>query len=291
VALAFDTQLLRKLERFEIFPQGVHRGGQVGYRRSPNRGTGLEFADHKEYSPGDDIRYIDWNVYAAIEELFVKIFEQEEALPLYVLLDKSASMQTGMPSKLMFGATLAAALAYVGLANQDHVRVSLFSDGLVSSSKVLRGKTRIYEVLEKLDAEPAGGTDLSRALEAFSAENRAAGMVFIISDFLDAAGVLGGVRLLAGRRFAVQGIHLVAPQELAPDVSGDVELEDMETGKRLRMATRRDTLERYRAFFESHCQEVQGDLAKYGARYLRLSSDMSLDDVLFTRLPKEGVLR
>jgi uncharacterized protein (DUF58 family) len=291
LALAFDSQFFRKLERFEIFPHGIHRGGQVGYRRSPSRGTGLEFADHKEYSPGDDIRYIDWNVYAAIEELFVKIFEQEEALPLYILLDKSASMGVGSPGKLTFGASLAAALTYVGLANQDHVRVSLFSGGSVASSKILRGKTRIYEVLERLDAQPAGETDLSSALEAFSSENRTAGMVFVISDFLDPAGILGGIRLLAGRRFSVQGIHLVAPQELAPDVTGDVELEDVESGRRLRLATRRDTLERYRAFFESHCHAVRSELAKYGARYLRLSTDLSLDEVLFTRLPKEGVLR
>jgi hypothetical protein len=142
-----------------------------------------------------------------------------------------------------------------------------------------------------LDAAPEGTTNLSSAIEAFSAETRQAGMVFVISDFLDPAGILAGVRLLAGRKFAVQGFHIVAPQEMAPDVAGDVELEDVETQKRLRMATKRDTLERYRAFFESHCLGVRAELAKYGARYLRLSSDVSLDEVLFTRLPKEGVLR
>src|SRR5512133_1288505 len=129
VALAFDNQFFRKLERFEIFPHGVHRGGQVGYRRSPSRGTGLEFADHKEYSPGDDIRYIDWNVYAALEELFVKVFEQEETLPVYVLLDVSNSMSVGeSPSKLELAARIAAALSYVALANQDAARVLLFAN-------------------------------------------------------------------------------------------------------------------------------------------------------------------
>lgn len=294
VPLAFDTQFFRKLERFEIFPHGVHRGGQIGHRRSPSRGTGLEFADHKEYSPGDDIRYIDWNVYAHLEELFVKIFEQEEALPLYILLDTSASMSVGEgggASKLTFGANLTAALTYVGLSNQDYVRVSLFAEGKVASTKILSGKTRIYEVLDRLDTQPNGTTDLTAAIEAFSTENPTAGMVFIISDFLDPNGLLTGVRLLAGRKFAVQGIHLVAPQELTPDVAGDIELEDLETGKRLRMATRRDTMQRFHAFFEEHCANVRGELAKYGARYLRLSSDQSLDEVLFTRLPKEGVLR
>ncbi|MCL2640675.1 MAG: DUF58 domain-containing protein, partial [Phycisphaerales bacterium] len=270
-------------------------GGQIGYRRSPSRGTGLEFADHKEYSPGDDIRYIDWNVYAHLEELFVKIFEQEEALPLYVMLDTSASMSVGGegggPSKLTFAANLAAALTYVGLANQDNVRVSLFADGKVASTKIMSGKTRIYEVLDRLDKQAEGRTDLTSAIEAFSAENPTAGMVFMISDFLDPAGLLTGVRLLAGRKFAVQGIHMVAPQELAPDVAGDVELEDVEDGRRLRMATRRDTMQKFQAFFLEHCDGIRAELAKYGARYLRLLSDQSLEEVLFTRLPKEGVLR
>src|SRR5208282_2049167 len=156
-------------------------------------------ADHKEYSAGDDIRTIDWNVYARLEEVFVKIFEQEEALPVYVLLDKSASMGIGEPTKEAFAAKVAVALAYVGLANQDHVRVSLFANGLVSSTKTLRGKTRIYEVLDLLDDSPEGQTDLAAALESFSVQTALAGIVFIISDFLDPKGMLSGVRLLAGR--------------------------------------------------------------------------------------------
>jgi len=291
MAWALDSSFLRKLERFEILSHGVHRGGQIGHRRSRSRGTGLEFADHKEYSAGDDIRYIDWNVYAHLEELFVKIFEQEEALPAYILLDRSASMSVGSPSKLLLGAQLAAALAYVGLANQDHVRVSLFADGLVSSSKVLRGKTHIYEVCDLLDTPAAGGTDISAALEAFSAESRLPGVAFIISDFLDPAGVLKGVRMLAGRKFGVYALHLVAPEEFFPGLSGDVELEDIETLEKLRVPLRKDTLERFRAFFEAHCDALRTELRRYGVRYVRLSVAQPLDEILFTRLPREGVLR
>ena len=104
--------------------------------------------------------------------------------------------------------------------------------------------------------------------------------------------MLSGVRLLAGRKFAVQGIHIVAPQELSPEMAGDVELEDLGDRPAPRASlTRRDTAAKYRAFFEEHCQDVRAELAKYGARYLRLMSDQVLDEVLFTRLPKEGVLR
>jgi len=183
--IELDEQFFRKLDRFEVVPHGVHRGGQIGPRRSPSRGTGLEFADHKEYSPGDDIRYIDWNVYAHLEELFVKVFEQEETLPVYVLLDVSASMSVGSPSKLELAAKLAAALSYVALANQDAARVILFADGVVRSTKVLRGKARIYDILQLLDAKAEGTTSLSAALETFSAETHLPGVALILSDFLD----------------------------------------------------------------------------------------------------------
>jgi len=291
MALTLDSQLLRKLERFEILPHGVHRGGQIGHRRSPSRGTGLEFADHKEYSPGDDIRYLDWNLYARLEEEFIKTFDQEEALPVYILLDQSASMSVGTPSKLAFGARLGAALAYVGLANQDRVRVSLFADGLVGSTRTLGGKTQIYEVLSMLDAPASGGTDLSAALEGLSSDAPLPGMAFILSDFLDPRGVLRGIRLLAGRRFVVWALHLVAPEELAPELSGDVELEDVETGRRLRVAACRDTARRFAAFFKGHCEALRADLRRYGVRYLQLTTDADLNDVLFARLPKEGVFR
>jgi uncharacterized protein (DUF58 family) len=291
MALAVDSQLLRKLERFEILPLGLHRGRQIGHRRSPSRGTGLEFADHKEYSAGDDIRYIDWNVYAHLEELFVKIFEQEEALPVYLLLDRSASMGVGRPSKLHVGAQLAAAIAYVGLANQDHVRLSLFADGLAASSKILRGKTRIYDILELLDGPPEGATDLGAALEGFSAATRLPGVAFVISDFLDPQGALAGIRLLVGRRFGIHAMHLVAPEESRPPLSGDVELEDVETGRRLQVPLRRDSLERFQAFFAAHGDRLRAELARYGVRYMRIDTTQSVDEVLFTRFPREGVFR
>ena len=291
MAIELDRQFLRKLERFEIVPRGVHRGGQLGHRRSLSRGTGLEFADHKEYAAGDDIRYLDWNLYARLEELFVKIFEQDEALPLYILMDVSASMRVGAPPKLAFAARVASALAYVGLASQDHVRVSLFSNGLVASTKTLGGKTRVYEILEFLDAEAEGTTDLAEAVEALSKETRLPGVAFLVSDFLDPRGVLDAVRLLVGRRFGVYALHVVAPDEAAPELSGDVELCDVETAARLRVPLRRDMAARYAAFFRAHCDALRSDFLRYGARYLRLATDEDLDHVLFSRFPREGVLR
>jgi uncharacterized protein (DUF58 family) len=289
--LALDNRFLRKLDRFEIVPHGLYRGGQLGHRRSPSRGTGLEFADHKEYSAGDDIRYLDWNLYARLEELFIKLFEQEEAVPIHILVDGSASMAVGQPPKSQLAARIAAALAYVGLANQDHVTVARMADGLVASTRSLSGKTRIYEVLDFLDAAPAGTTDLVAALETFCVQTRLAGVLFVISDFLDSGDMVAAVERLAGRKFGIFALHLVAPEELNVELSGDVELCDVETGRTLRQPLRRDTVARFRAFFRGHCDQLRGELRRYGVRYLRLASDQDLDQVLFTRFPREGVFR
>ena len=290
-ARRLDPQFLRKLERFEIVPRGIHRGGQIGHRRSTSRGTGLEFADHKEYAAGDDLRYLDWNLYARLEELFIKIFEQDEALPIHILLDRSGSMQVGSPSKAAFGARIASALAYVGLANQDHVRLLFLADGLVSGTRTFAGKTHIYEIAEALDAPPEGTTDLREALEAFSKETRLPGVVFVLSDFLDPGGVIDGMRLLVSRKFGVYAFHLLAPEEISPELSGDSELRDIETGDTLHVPLRRDLVRRYEVFFRAHCDALRADLQRYGARYLRLATDQPLDEVLFSRFPKEGVFR
>ena len=289
--LPLDSRFFRKLDRFEIVPRGVYRGGQLGHRRSPSRGTGLEFADHKEYSAGDDIRYLDWSLYARLEELFIKLFEQEEAVPIYILLDGSASMAVGQPSKALLGAQIAAALAYVGLANQDHVTIARVADGMVATTRPLSGKMRIYEVLDFLDAAPAGTTDLAGALEAFSLQTRLAGVVLVISDFLDAGDLVAAVRRLAGRKFGIYALHLVAAEELNVELSGDVELCDIETGRTLHQPLKRDTVERFRAFFRSYCDQLRTDLRRYGVRYLRLNCEDDLDHILFHTFPREGIFR
>lgn len=208
-----------------------------------------------------------------------------------MLLDCSGSMQLGSPPKVRLGAQLAAALAYVGLANQDHVRVSLFRDRLVAATRTLRGKTRIYDVLELVDSPPQGTTDLAEALDSFSKETRRPGVVFVISDFLDPRDVLPSIRLLASRRFGITALHLLAPEEIAPELSGDVELRDIETGRTRHVPLRRDTVERYRAFFRAHCDRFRSELRRYGVRYLRLTTDRELDEILFTLFPKKGLLR
>ena len=285
MAVTIDNRLLRKLDRFKICPRGLYRGGQAGMRRSLSRGTGLEFADHKEYSVGDDIRYLDWMVYGRLEELFIKVFEQEESLPVYILLDCSASMLLGKPTKAEFAERIAAAICYVGLANQDHVRVCLFGNGLISSSRTLSGKAQIYEILDFLNTAPEGTTDMTRAIEGFLSENHLSGSAFILSDFLDPKGVMEGVRLLASRRFGIYGMHVFAPEEAAPDLSGDIELFDVETAQTLKVPLKRDTVARYQEFLANYWSTLRSELQKYGAWYLQLPSDRPVEETLFRVFP------
>ena len=291
MAIGIDRKLFKKLERFELGARGMFRGGQIGNRRSTSRGSGLEFADHKEYSVGDDIRYLDWNVYGRLEELFIKLFEQEEILPVYLLLDRSASMSLGHPAKGDFSAQVAGALAYVALANQDHVRVFLIGEGLLQTSKLFSTKAGIYDVLNFLDSAPKGGTDLAAALRAFSGEVRLPGVAFILSDFLDPKGILDGVRLLTSRNFAVCGLHVLSEAELNPELSGDIELHDVEGERTLRIPLRRDTAGRFKAFVQAHCDEIRSELRRYGVTYVRVFSEQPLEPLLFGLFPKLQVFK
>ncbi|MEI6845641.1 MAG: DUF58 domain-containing protein [Candidatus Firestonebacteria bacterium] len=291
MGITIDFDLLRKLERFKISPKGVYYGGRVGNRRSPGRGTGVEFADHKEYSIGDDIRYLDWNVYGRLEELFIKIFEQEEALPVYILLDTSGSMSVGNPSKFEFGAKLALALGYAGIANQDNVRVLQFANGVVTTSKPMSGKANVYEMMEFFNTQAAGTTSITEALKLFLAGNNIPGVAFLISDFLDQKGVTEGIQLLAGRKFGVYGIHLLAKEEEFVEISEDMELHDAETERTLKVPLRKDTLARYREFFLAHCDRLRFDLRHYGVHYLRIYTDSPLNEIIFNLFTKEGVLK
>jgi uncharacterized protein (DUF58 family) len=202
-------------------------------------------------------------------------------------------MAIGSPSsKFEFAARIAAAVAYVGLAGYDLVRATLFTGaGSIASTKALAGKARIFDVFDLFDAAASGVTDLAAALQAFAEEAKRPGVAFIFSDFMDPSGVLGGIRPLVGRKFAVHALHVVAGEDIAPDLSSDLEIEDIETHGRIPLHRRKDTASRFRVFFEGHCEELRADFVRYGVRYTRVSTEETLDDVLFTRLPKEGVLQ
>lgn len=228
----FDDEFQRKLEMLALVSRRVFAGRIRAERRSKKRGSGVEFADYRDYAPGDDFRSIDWNIYQRFSRLLVRLYEEEEDLSIYFLVDASASMGFGSGSKLDHARRLCAALAYVGLANLDRVTVVALSDRVESRMPTTRGKARIFKVFEFLSGiTPRGHTDLREALGTFVAQHKRRGLAVLISDLYDPSGFEGGINVLRYNAFEPYVLHVIDPDDAKPALKGDVRLYDCETGE------------------------------------------------------------
>ncbi|HUW58184.1 MAG TPA: DUF58 domain-containing protein, partial [Planctomycetota bacterium] len=246
---------------------------------------------HKAYSPGDDLRYLDWNVLGRLDELFLKTFEMEEDLYVYLLVDSSRSMAYGAPPKIEMAKVVAACLAYIGLAKQDIVKLSFFADDLVAGSDLFKGRERIFRVFDFLNEHDlSGGTNFEDSLTAFVRYNRRHGIAIVISDFLDPAGIEDGIKTLIHHKFAIYGLHVVDPTEENPELVGDLNLVDSETEDVLPLSVRRSTLDTYREFFDKHCAHIRRFLNSYDGHYIKVPTTTGLEDLILKVFRREGLL-
>ncbi len=287
----FDEGFLRQLERLLLLLRSPVRGGLKGGRRSVKRGQSVEFADYRDYTLGDDLRQLDWNVYARLEKLFVKLFVEEEDVTITILLDTSASMATGRPEKLVFAKRAAAALGYIGLASEDRVAVSALGGRASRRQAPLRGTGRVFRLLSNLSSiQPAAGpTDLVAAARHAAAQLRGRGVVVLMSDLLDPAADRV-IRELAATRSELIVLHILSPDELDPQLEGDLRLVDTETGDGVDITADLATLDAYRSRLAAW-KELFADLAaRRRASYVDLSSDVPLNDLIFAELQRRRVL-
>ena len=280
----FDEGIMRRLERLQLVSNRTHGAASHGGRRSKQRGTSVEFADYREYTRGDDLRQIDWNVYGRSERLFVKLREDEESLTVHLLIDCSRSMDFGRHNKLHYARRLGAALGYAALASQDRVQAAGFSERIMNVMPVLRAKGQTGRLFNFLaDLRPAGGTDLGNALRTYASMHRRSGLIVLISDLLSPGG-LEGIAALLDRGFEAILLHVLDPIETDPDATGEVELYDRETGEKLRMSLDAPTIEAYRRRLTNWLDETEAFCAKRLVRYLTVSTAMPLDELVFRQL-------
>ena len=238
----FDSDFLKRLEYLSLVSKRMFRGQLLAQRRTKQLGGGIEFADHREYTHGDDLRYLDWNVYARYGELLLKRFHEEEDLHVYILLDASPSMNAGLNSnsrnaesitKFDYARRLAAALAYIALSDLDRVAITSYADNVLDELPLTRGKDRVLSVLRFLENLKTSGakTDLARAVRALINRAQRTGLVIIISDLFDQEGFKQGVDLLRHRHFEPHVVQLHTPEEANPQWLGDIELQEVETGE------------------------------------------------------------
>ena len=286
----FDETFLRRLEQLELASRRMTAGRMKGERRSVRRGQSVEFADYRNYAAGDDLRQLDWNAYARLEKLFVKLFVEEEDVTVHLLVDASRSMDYGEPNKLDAARRAAAALGYLGLASMDRVSVAFLGDGAATGMRPMRGKRRALELFQFL-ATPRTErlTGLAAAARSYAARMRGTGPLLLISDLMD-PGYLDALRDLAGTRCQLSVLHLLAPDEIEPEVPPDARLVDNETGQAVEVSGDDDLIERYRARLAEWQDEIASFVSRRGGAYVQVPSDLDLSYLLFDVLRRRRVV-
>lgn len=296
-ASIFDDDFLVRLEHVRLQMRKRFAGTLRAERRSRRMGSSLEFADFRNYVPGDDLRRIDWSIYGRIERLMMKLYEEEEELDVGILIDCSASMHwrasdASHSAKFVLARHLAAALAYFALHGLDHVALWYFDSGLRAESGRYRGIPAFHDVLRFLRGNPIGdGTDLSSSLERFGRGRRRRGMAIVLSDCLDPIGYERGLSALVGRHFAVHLVHVMDPAECDPGQSGDLLLRDCESAQELPVTSSpglrriyREEVERFRGGVRSWC-------ARHGAGYSFVVADARFDDIILRVFRRDGLVK
>lgn len=293
MASVFDPDFLARLEMLALAAKRIVRGELRAERLTQARGGGVEFADYREYVAGDDFRYVDWSAYARLGQMMLKMFEEEQDLHLYTLLDVSRSMATGDPEKLTYGKKLAAALAYISLSNLDRAGVALCGPSLVRELPAARGKQRIMSVLNFLEeAAPAeGATRLMDSVQQFLHRPRRTGIVVLISDLFDARGFRDALDRLRFSRHQVVVIQAVSPQDREPHALGDLDITDCETG----LVKPVTVTESARAAYGRAFDRFAADVAAYGRAFeipvVQVNTSMDFERVVLDLFRRGGVVR
>jgi len=303
---------LAKLDRLSLVARRVRAGQTAGERRSTKRGTSVEFADYRDYTRGDDLRRVDWNIYARLERPFVKLFEEEEDLAVHILLDGSGSMDWGgsgaeeqggggaEENKWLYARRLAAALGYVALTSGDRLTVANLQ-ARVSGPRSeaggwrfgsVRGRghaLRLFGWLEGLGVE--GTTDLNAALRTYAVSGGRAGLVIIISDLFSPAGYAEGLTALAARGHEVAILHMLSPDEVEPPLGGDLRLLDVETGEPQEVTIDGGMRALYHRRLEEWRAEIRGACRARDVHYVPVVTDTSFERVVLYDLRRVGLVR
>jgi uncharacterized protein (DUF58 family) len=283
---------MAQLERLELVTRKVFRGRMKGERRSKRKGQSVEFADFRAYVPGDDLRSIDWNLYARLDKLIVKLFLEEEDLHFYVLIDDSRSMEFGEPTKLDYAKQLAAALGFVGLVRTDRVRIETLSQSLREHGPVLRGRRSVWRMLEQLnEIEPGEAVSLAEGVKNFCLRNTGRGVVVLVSDLMDKSGYEAGLRYLMSQRMDVYVIHVLSQEELEPDVKGDLKLVDCEDADVAEITVSAPLLARYKSTLNAFILGAQEFCSRRGMNYLVANNQTPVKDLISNYLRRRGLVR
>lgn len=288
----FDSEFLRKLEKLEILARKVFRGQLRGEHTTRRLGRGMEFADYRQYQPGDDFRHIDWNIFSRLDRLFLRLFTADDDLSLHLLLDTSSSMALGEPAKFDYARKVAAALGFIGLSHLDRVTVRPFAGALSAGPGVLKTKrhaARLFEFLQTLPC--AGSTRLVASANEFCRSSRGAGLVVVISDFLGEETPLRALDILRHRGHDVMSVQLLAEQDIAPPVDGPTVLVDSEDGSGLSASVDEHLRHAYMHRLSARLEALERHSRRHGLEHLRATTVIPFDDLILNYLRRGGLFR
>ena len=280
-----SAEFLAQLERLSVLSRRPVRGWTAGQRRSRQAGHSVEFHDYRPYVAGDDLRYLDWNILRRTDRMMLKLFVDDEELNLHLLLDASASMDWGEPSKLLWATRMAAALGFIGLSSLERVGLGVMRERVTEGWRPSRGRAHIPALLDHLAAIKGRGiTQLNDSLTQYAAQSRSSGLLVLVSDLMDPAGYESGLRALLERRFEVHLIHVLSPQELEPRLEGDLRLIDKETGATRLLRVKEQTLRAYQQRLRVFLDDAQTFCQDHGIGYHRTSTGTAVESFVLGAL-------
>lgn len=287
-----DPEFMARLDSIDVLSRKILQGKVQGERRSKRRGQSVEFADHRPYVAGDDIRFVDWNVYGRLEQLFLKLFMEEQDLTIHIAIDVSGSMAFGNPAKELFARRLAAALAYIGLVNNNRVTLSSFSAAGTGQIAGMRGRTYIPRIADfLLGASCHGPSDFDKSCRQLTGGRIGSGLMIVLSDFLFKEGFDSGLRRLVSRNYDLYLVQVLSRQELEPNMSGDLRLVDVEDADIAEVTVSAALLEFYKRNVAAWCNDIKRFCDKRNAVYMLAASDDSVESLTLNYLRRIRLLR
>lgn len=313
--------LMVRLGQLDVSSRKIFSGKLKGERRSKKRGESVEFADHRPYVVGDDLRHIDWNLFGRLDRLFLKLFLEEEDLSLHLVVDASASTDTGEPGKFLFVQRLATALAYIGLVNLNRVQVTMIggtsspregaggglgdgdgadsgsagpapSPSVLSTIRDLRGRRRLQDVVRFVcSTEPAGSARFTEAAKRIALARRGKGVMVLLSDFFFKEGYESGLRMLVGHGYDLFVLQVLSPQEVEPAIGGDLRLKDIEDGDTAEVTISAPLLKRYKANLTAYVNRLHEFCAGRDIVHMMVTSDTPVDTLVLDYLRRRGLLK
>ena len=287
-----DDEFLKKLEKLKVIARKSARNPQRGEHRSWQSGEGLEFLDYRKYHIGDDLRYVDWSVYGRLDKLFIKLFHAEKGQTAHLLLDMSLSMGAGNPSKDITAKKIAAAISYICLSNLDKTGLMAFTDKIVAVKAPARGKKQYSDVLKFFFLlKPSDSTNVNGCLADYATICKNPGIAIIISDFFDPKGYEDGLKALASRDFDINLVQVMSHEELFWPKTGNLLLQEVETGEKKVTFVDKHLLERYQNKINEFISNIKSYCGHYGINYFLCDTSIPFEDLLMDYLTRGSLFR